>query len=89
MRSFQLLSDQGRTIIGVSLDATEPKRAAEILAKQKVGYPNLVLDVDSMKQVGAALEHGLPFAVVLDAKGRATKLLSGELTGAHVEAALR
>lgn len=89
LRSLQLLSDQGRAIIGVSLDADEPEKAAAVLAKHKVSFPNVVLDEASMKSCGAALERGLPFAIVLDGNGRVAKLLSGELTGAHVEAALR
>jgi thiol-disulfide isomerase/thioredoxin len=86
MRHLQLIHSQGRAIIGISLDTSDPAAAARVMSQMKVNYPNVVLDSASTRTAGAALERGLPFSIALDAKGRAFELLSGGLEGAEIEA---
>lgn len=86
MPHLEVVFQQKRAIVGISLDAAEPEKAASVATRMRARYPNLVLDEASVKKAGAALPFGLPFAVALGADGRAVELLSGGLEGAEVEA---
>lgn len=86
---FEELFDEGHAIVGVSLDSPDEKAdVARILEKHGATYPQVVLDSKSMKIAGRTLEQGLPFTLVLDARGRVHSAHHGKLSEAEARAAL-
>lgn len=88
MAMFDALHQEGHRVIGVSMDSGNHAGVAEILKKERPAYPQAILQMESMKRVGRALEAGLPFTAVLDAKGRVRVVLSGKASRPAVEAAI-
>lgn len=83
------LHAEGWSIAGVSLDAGRAERVQEVLAKRKVRYPVGIVRHDTAKAIGRALDQGLPFTVVVDARSEARALFRGETDRDTLLGALR
>lgn len=88
MAMFDALHREGHRIVGVSMDSGNRDGVARVLKEERPGYPQAVLQMESMKKIGRALEAGLPFTAVLDKKGRVRVVLSGKASRATIEAAI-
>lgn len=89
MPMLERLHKEGHAVLGVSLDADQPDTVQRLLKERGAHYPNIMLDIVSMKAAGSALPGGLPFTLVASPKGQGLVALFGKTDRATLLQALR
>lgn len=89
MPMFEAFHRAGHRVVGVSMDAGQTDAVQAVLRRQKVTYPQVILQESSMRAAGLALESGLPFTLVTHAEGGIKHTFFGKVGEAEIRAALR